>query len=168
MHSWRVLILPYLDRKDLYDAYNFQGTWNGPNNSKLHSQMLSIFDCPSNQKKLNCTNYVAVVGPKTAWPGEKTRTLSEISAGDGTTDTILLMEMPNSDINWLEPRDLNYEELCEKMTPEKRADVFAAHSGRSVVSFADCHQEVMSEPFLQKYIEPLLTIDGRREDRSRR
>ena len=35
MHSWRVLILPYLDRDDLYKAYNFTEPWDGPNNKKL-------------------------------------------------------------------------------------------------------------------------------------
>src|SRR5262245_48474313 len=35
MHSWRVLILPYLGRQDLYDAYDLNEPWNGPSNRKL-------------------------------------------------------------------------------------------------------------------------------------
>ena len=35
MHSWRVLLLPYLDRSDLYKAYDFTEPWDGPNNRKL-------------------------------------------------------------------------------------------------------------------------------------
>jgi hypothetical protein len=160
MHSWRVLLLPYLDRKDIYEAYNFKEFWNGPNNSKLISQMPHIFACPSNNKKPDCTNYVAVVGPKTAWPGEKTCSTDEITAGDGCSETILLMELPNSDINWMEPRDLAYEELCDKMTPYKRAEIFGAHNGVSVVSFVDGHTVILSEPFLQKNIGALLTKNG--------
>src|SRR4051812_11083639 len=30
MHSWRVLLLPYLDQAGLYDAYNFGEPWDGP------------------------------------------------------------------------------------------------------------------------------------------
>ena len=123
---------------------------------------MKIFTCPShiNSNTPNCTNYVAVVGPKTAWPGEKTSSTKEISAGDGCGETILLMELPNSDINWLEPRDLSYEELCDKMTPEKRADLFNAHNGRSVVAFVDGHQSTFSDRFLEKNIKAMLTKDG--------
>ena len=32
MHSWRVLILPYLAEKSIYDAYDFTEPWDGPNN----------------------------------------------------------------------------------------------------------------------------------------
>src|SRR5437867_4482802 len=32
MHSWRVMILPYMERKGLYDKYDLNEPWNGPNN----------------------------------------------------------------------------------------------------------------------------------------
>ena len=35
MHSWRVLILPYLDQDALYKAYDFTEPWDGPTNKKL-------------------------------------------------------------------------------------------------------------------------------------
>ena len=35
MHSWRVLILPYLELDHLYKQYNFNEPWDGPNNKKL-------------------------------------------------------------------------------------------------------------------------------------
>ena len=37
MHSWRVLILPYLGFDDLYKAYDFTEPWDGPNNKKTES-----------------------------------------------------------------------------------------------------------------------------------
>lgn len=162
MHSWRVLILPYLDRNDLYKAYNFSEPWNGPNNSKLAKAVPSIYSCPacSKNSQTGITNYVAVVGPKTVWQGEKSSSIKEIAAADGTSETILFMEQPNSDINWLEPRDLSYEEIFDKMTPEKRAELFNAHNGTSVVSFADAHQNVLSDRFLEKNLSAMLTWNG--------
>ncbi len=38
MHSWRVLILPYIGRPDLYQKYKFGEPWDGPNNRNLLNQ----------------------------------------------------------------------------------------------------------------------------------
>ena len=43
MHSWRVLILPYLDRTILYKAYDFTEPWDGPNNKKLSATRSRAF-----------------------------------------------------------------------------------------------------------------------------
>ena len=69
MHSWRVLILPYLEQRALYDEYKFDEPWNGPNNGKLHSRVVECFSCPTDEQTISGqTSYVAVVGPETAWP----------------------------------------------------------------------------------------------------
>src|SRR5262249_42952585 len=35
MHSWRVLLLPFLDEAARYRKYRFDEPWDGPNNSEL-------------------------------------------------------------------------------------------------------------------------------------
>ena len=35
MHSWRVLLLPFLECEPLYRQYRFDEPWDGPNNRKL-------------------------------------------------------------------------------------------------------------------------------------
>jgi hypothetical protein len=47
MHSWRVLILPYLGHEDLFNAYHFDEPWDGPNNSKLLPLMPDVYRCPT-------------------------------------------------------------------------------------------------------------------------
>jgi hypothetical protein len=47
MHSWRVLLLPFLEAQSLYDQYDFREPWNGPNNSKLLTKMPYFYSCPS-------------------------------------------------------------------------------------------------------------------------
>ena len=72
IHSWRVLILPYLEQKALYDKYSFDEPWDGPNNSQLHEAAISAYICPSRPGNSRTdTSFVAVVGAQTAWPGEK-------------------------------------------------------------------------------------------------
>jgi hypothetical protein len=108
MHSWRVLILPYLERTPLYDAYDFDEPWDGPNNSKLATSIPREYQCPSADRNGPTTNYVAVIGPGTAWPGDKTTAIDEFR--DGTSNTILIVETPRSDIHWMEPRDLSLDD----------------------------------------------------------
>ncbi|MCI0357956.1 MAG: DUF1559 domain-containing protein [Planctomycetaceae bacterium] len=70
MHSWRVLILPFLEQQALYDLYRFDEPWDGPNNSQLAGTILKIFQCPSDGKgSAGQTSYVAVVAP--ARPGRE-------------------------------------------------------------------------------------------------
>ena len=46
MHSWRVLILPFLDESAVYKAYDFTEPWDGPKNKKLLASRPVYFACP--------------------------------------------------------------------------------------------------------------------------
>src|SRR4051812_1491405 len=102
MHSWRVLLLPYLNEQELYNAYNFAEPWNGPNNAKLADKVGNLFRRPEAARDGSpMTSFVAVVGPETDFPGARARTFDEIT--DGTSNTIMFVEIPDSDIHWMEP-----------------------------------------------------------------
>ncbi len=45
-YSWRVTILPYIEQQALYNAYNFDEPWDGPNNRKLIEKMPAIYHYP--------------------------------------------------------------------------------------------------------------------------
>jgi hypothetical protein len=111
MHSWRVLILPFIDQSDLYEMYDFSQPWNGPDNSKLglDEYPVRLFNCPTAAPNgCQTTNYVAVVGPQTAWPGRKPTKVLKLF--NNYTKTILLVEINDSNIHWMEPRDLTFKD----------------------------------------------------------
>ena len=110
MHSWRVLILPFLEEKKAYEAYDFSEPWNGPNNHKLSANRGSrFFGCRSESlEPLPMTSYVAVIGPGTAWPGDKSAKVADVAETRSTT--IHLIEVAQSGIHWMEPRDLTLNE----------------------------------------------------------
>jgi hypothetical protein len=106
MHSWRVLILPFLGEGDLYARYRFDEPWDGPNNQQLLDQMPPVYRCPEDwQKDVFCTSYVAVVGDGTAWAGDSDKYKSFFDL------PLLLAEIANSDICWLEPRDFTLRDV---------------------------------------------------------
>ena len=51
MHSWRVLILPYLGDDTLFKRYNLNEPWDGPNNKKLLDSMPGFFACPATRTR---------------------------------------------------------------------------------------------------------------------
>jgi prepilin-type processing-associated H-X9-DG protein len=173
MHSWRVLLLPYMEEKALYDQYNFQEPWDGPNNSKLLMNPMPYayrwYQCPSDPRTGRgpgiWTSYVAVVGPRTAWPGAPMRKMSEIA--DGTANTILVMEDQSTGIPWMEPRDLMLDEALRVLTsPDPRVGgihrqegFFYDYAGGRNVAFVDGHVLLLFDGLPRDFVSNLLTID---------
>lgn len=101
MHSWRVLILPYLEGATIYKEYDFNEPWDGPNNKSLLDKRPRGFACYSDthasDEDESLTSYVAFVGPNTIWSGKR--------AGLYSINSVMLVETLGSDIKWTEPRD---------------------------------------------------------------
>ena len=106
-HSWRVLILPFMEQGPLFNAYNFEEPWDGPNNARLAPRMPNVYACPNRDDGRDglWTSYVALVGPDTAFPGDRPVSLRDVR--DGTADTLILGEADGLKIPWMAPRDLD-------------------------------------------------------------
>lgn len=108
-HSWRILLLPYIEQQALFDAYRFDEPWNGPNNSRLMERTPRTYKFPTTHEAgLPIANYLAVVGKETLWPGAKPYPGKN---SDGSSNTILLAENDGLNIPWMEPRDLVLGEM---------------------------------------------------------
>lgn len=161
-HSWRVLILPYVEHQDVYAKYRFDEPWNGPHNRQLADQIhVELFQCcsgPEYENTLN-TNYVAVVGKGTAFPDAGTTKLGDFS--DGLENTILLVEVANSGIHWMEPRDLELDSLTIGPSTPVAPAVSSPHPRGPGVVFADgitCYR--MKKPLIIQTMRGLLTVAG--------
>ncbi len=132
MHSWRVLILPYIDQAALYAKYKFDEPWDGPHNIRLLDEIPPIYKCPSHcpsprkvaglpsrfgllacstlgtvssSQQPRCTNYAAVLGKDCVFRGAQPVSIGDIT--DGTSNTVLVGEVTDSDILWTKPEDIN-------------------------------------------------------------
>jgi hypothetical protein len=161
LHSWRVLILPYFDRGKEYAEYRFDEPWNSPHNSKIEQSAATHFRCPSRTSNhlAPTTDYVLIVGKGTAFPGAGTTKLADIL--DGVENTILVAEINNSDIHWMEPRDLDAETMSFLVNDAARPSVSAPHPAGPAVVFADTIKSYRLSPSLSaNTLKALTTIAG--------
>src|SRR4051812_30955655 len=115
MHSWRVLLLPFLEKEGVYDQYSFAEPWDGPRNSKLALSIPYspwVYACPGTRVASPQTNYVAVVGPGTLWPGSRAVKLSSL---ESNSEQILVLEIPDSGIHWMKPEDLYFDDMMARL-----------------------------------------------------
>lgn len=127
MHSWRVLLLPFLEQQDLYDQYRFDEPWNGPNNAKLAGVHVDEYECPEQRYAGTpiMTSYVAVVGQGTAWPGPTSSRFKDFR--NGTSNTLMVVEVADSGIHWMEPRDLDAATMVMSVNSPRGTGISSLH-----------------------------------------
>ncbi|MBI3860868.1 MAG: DUF1559 domain-containing protein, partial [Planctomycetia bacterium] len=104
LHSWRTLILPFLDQAALYNSIDMSKPWDDPVNAEARNSRVPIYYCPSNPDPSNHTTYLASAGPNACFRLAEPRLLSEIT--DGTSTTLMVIEVPlDRSVPWMSPND---------------------------------------------------------------
>ncbi|MGE3313931.1 MAG: DUF1559 domain-containing protein [Planctomycetaceae bacterium] len=163
MHSWRVLILPFMEQQTLYRKYRFDEPWDGPNNRKLHEIAVREFACPSTFDRRSgeiplTTNYVAIVGSETMWPGSTSLRLFQIS--DSASETIAVAEMQNSGIHWMEPRDLPFDRMSFRINDPETPSISSGHHEVAQIGLADGSVRWVPDSIDPITVRALLTAKG--------
>lgn len=163
MHSWRVLILPFLaddknNLQQLYDDYRMNEHWDSPHNASLINRLpTDIYHCDRDTREPRFTSYVAVVGARTVWPGADGVPIKDIK--DGTTNTLLVVEHTGGDIVWTEPRDLDYESLPLKINPTDATGISSEHPEGANTLFCDGTVRFLDEKIESNTLRKLLERD---------
>jgi hypothetical protein len=121
-HSWRVLILPFLEGEtDTFNAYDFGQPWDSLRNKPLIDRMPAVYHDPSHgDAKGPYTGYAALVGPKAIFRPEGAREsdpknppigkggLGVHNVTDGTSYTVMVAPVdPGRKIPWTKPEDID-------------------------------------------------------------
>lgn len=109
--SWRVRILPFMERRDLYEKFHLDEPWDSPHNRTLIDQMPMLLHSPrSYLDPKDCrTNYLAIKGPATAF-SEKYNRLPIEEIPDGPEHTVWLIEVRDELAEvWTRPTDVVVE-----------------------------------------------------------
>ena len=159
MRSWRVAILPYMEESVLHDQYDYDEPWDGPNNSTLADLMPQIFRCPSDvQSGLGETSYVMVTGEGTVG-GEPNEAVRFPDIMDGTSNTIMVVEVTGAGIHWMEPRDLTIDEIMAGINDPSGSGICSDHPGGAIVLLADGSVRFLSDSIDMELLKSLLTRD---------
>jgi len=157
MHSWRTLILPYIDERALHDIYDFSQPWDAPRNRKVAEASIPLYQCPADPELgPEMTSYVLIRGPGTAFPNRP----GPATTRDDPAATILVAEVLNSGIHWPEPRDLDVGRMSFRINDRARPSISSPHASVANVVMRDGTCKLLGDKLGPAVVKALITIDG--------
>jgi hypothetical protein len=161
IRSWRTLILPFVEQQPLYQRYDFHVPWDAPENQFAVNTPIRTYACPSDPASEFApmdTNYVLITGTGTIFDIEKKATFRYIT--DGTSNTIMAVEMQSSGINWSEPRDMDIEVFVAMFGPNGTGQNDSSHPGGLNVAMANGAVRFLNFTMSQQDARALATSAG--------
>ena len=180
MHSWRVLITPWLDDFPFFSGYDRNEPWDGPNNRRLGDDMPdswrrstppnespgkpfqyvlypSWYRCPSAPVSQDpmCTNYVMLIDDRPGKPNGPPHLPGSVPPSLNPGSAVWVIEIADSDIHWMEPRDVLLSELSMKINDRSKRSLASYHGGACVLH-ADGSVEILDEATTEERVRELL------------
>lgn len=175
MHSWRVLVLPYLESTGIYSAYDLTQPWNGPNNRLLGDGIPDTFEdshrnsydriydaglyrcpgVPGSQDRM-LTNYVMLIDDRPGQPNAPPNMPGSVPQRTDVGSTVIIVEIADTDIHWMEPRDVLLSELSLKINDRTRHSLSSYH-GVVCIARADGSVEMLNESVTAERLQELLS-----------
>ena len=152
MHSWRALILPYLDQ-DLAKRYRYDQPWNGPVNSLLADEM------PIFYRNQNLGRYSRRFTTVFAVTGSDCWDLAPQKRFFGA-NCVSLFEAGDSEILWTQPLDVTSEECLSLIEGETiGTPIWAFRSRSTVVGPGQTTIDIAPNRMRKEILRNLFSID---------
>ena len=153
------MLLPFLERQDLFDRFDLEKAWNSPENIAISETILPIFQCRSSPGEVGpYSDYVVVVGRDTLFPEDRSIGFGDIH--DGLTGTIMVVEVRNSGIRWAEPTDITMEDVLATGINRHDTGCGSHHPMGLNVAFGDGAVTFVGEDIADETLHGLLTRSG--------
>lgn len=153
LHSWRVLIVPFLDATDPqsqadYAKIKLDESWDSPHNKQYHSKLPSAFACFQFQNLGNITqgltSYKMVLGPGTISDGPGC-----VSKDDIIGNPVIIVEVvPGT--NWMCPEEVTLDEAVngQKVGSQHKDKGYNVLHLDGTVEYITAMEKLTNEQFL--------------------
>ena len=158
LHSWRTLLLPFIERSDIYEQIKLDEPWDSPDNLAIFkNQNIRLYEC------LNCpelnrdakTIYVMVTGPNYVSDGPNSCSIEDLK---GKTGEVIHLIETTSPVHWYEPKDLKADEITFKVNDATTPGIGSWHPGFVVAAFCDGHVEAIDEDIAPEKLRSMFEI----------
>ncbi len=154
LHSWRTLILPYIEEEQLYESIDLAKPWDDPANAEACKTRVMAYQCPAAPEDDNQTTYLAILTPNSCFRATEPRSLSEVT--DGESETMMLIEVDSEHATpWMSPVDAD-EKLVLGIGPKSKL----AHAGGTHAAFVDGTVRFLSDEMSSSQRRELISIAG--------
>lgn len=104
LHSWRVLLLPFIEGDPLYQKIDLSKPWNDPAKAFARDNMPEVYACPMLSGQPGFTVYMANAAPGGMFTPKHGRLRSDVT--DPESSTVMLVEVPRDQaVHWMAPLD---------------------------------------------------------------
>jgi len=174
MHSWRVLLLPYLEFYGEYKEYRFDEPWNSPDNLEISRSVASRanpYRSPDQRKPWMETNYMMIVGPGTICEGAHSMRVEDVC--DDPATTLVIAEVFGTGVHWTEPKDLDVATMSFWVNDPRPDAIRSGHRRRDHINAMGAHVlladffysgtfvvRLLSEDTDPDVVRAMTTIDG--------
>jgi len=158
LHSWRVLLLPFMEQNHLYGMIRLDEPWDSPHNRQFHDFRVPQYTCPSNPGGGCCYSAIAGQGfvPNTRANSRGEHTFMRIA--DGLSNTLAIVEV-REPFNWMDPSaDVDLEELLKGINGRGRVGSF--HPGGINVGLFDGSVRYITDSINLEVLRALATPAG--------
>lgn len=154
LHSWRAIILPFLDHQHTYEKIDFSKAWDDPVNEDARKTSITTYLCPESRNRYD-TSYLAVVTPGSFFLATEGSKISR--ATDGTSQTLAIVEVADGfSVEWMKPDDAD-EQLLTKIL--NKSQLF--HQSGIHVALVDGSVHFLPQSTPTKTINALITAAGK-------
>lgn len=149
LHSWRTLILPYIEHSVLYEKIRLDEPWDSEYNQQFHDVVIRAYHCRGDQDNFErpITNYFLVTGLGTLFLDSTPVSWDDyFSEQKKESNTLLLIESSNA-VHWMCPEDISLAEYRAEAVPP------AALRHRNE-AYSDMSVKTLFEPPYLSYFSP--------------
>jgi len=170
MHSWRVLILPYLGQQSLFNEYDLSQPWDSPQNYELTSRVPAVYRPVQSSGYGMTAAYFLITGPGTLFPpappGDPASaflSLGPSGISDDPAQTLLVVEAelaPGGFTPWTEPTDLDITTMQGVIGSNPGREIGGITPGGAIVATVDGRGHFLDERTSPATVMALITVAG--------